>query len=299
MQNKSVIILGCFFIPLAGSAVEIAIPSVSVNTGECFAINVELYKVEDVDIYTSVIAFAFDPFKIQIGCNTIFNLGTYNEPTVYEQDSTTDEQPIVLSDSLKNMGLKYRVAIYPQGLMVVVLWDSTDRIPSGLLFSIPCKLTDRAIPGDRLIAQLISKEEPFYIRRSFPDNNIEWQSFYCSLADVNALPVNPTLVSGIVYVKSGNDGEPQEGEGEGLPLEGTAEGSPPEGDISEGNSIEGNTSEGSSLEGNPTEGEKPICGCRRKSEINRENIALPLRVLEMADFNIGFIIALVVILRRL
>lgn len=308
--------IGLYFVSLSSSAVEVAIPSVSVNTGECFAINVNFYKVEDEDIHTSVIAFAFDPFKMQIGCNNVFNSGTYNEPWVYDSQTSEGEQPIVLSNSLLSIGTKYRVAIYPQGIMIVVLWDVSETIPSGALFTVPCKLTDRAMPRDRLIISLISKEAPIYLMKTFPDNHLENLSFYCSFADREALPVNATLLSGTVYVKSATDGEPEEGEGyseggfEGTPAEGTIEGIPAEG-IKEGTKegegakegsregvAEGNIPEGIP-EGNSSEGEKPICGCREKHTTERPNMFSFLQILRKNNINIGFMIALVVILRRL
>lgn len=309
------IFLGGSGFSLFGNAVEIAIPSVSVNTGECFAINVNLYKIEDEDIRTAVIAFAFDPFKIQIGCNQKLNTGTFNEPAVYEPGPSMDEQPITLSNTLLDVGIKYRVAIYPQGVMVVVLWDGTGKISPGLLFTVPCKLTEYAIPGDKLIMPLISKEEPIYIRRTFPDNQVESQSFYCSLADINALPVNPVLTYGTVYVRSISEGEIIEGEGnsyegafegiisEGIGegnVEGTNEGNSPEGNVEgahEEGITEGNSSEGIP-EGNASE-EVTTCGCQNKHGITKqENISL-LQMLQMNNLNIGFMVALVVILRQL
>ncbi len=297
-----IFIVFCFF-SLYSNAVEITIPSVSVKTGECFSINVNLYQIEDEDIHTAVIAFAFDPFKIQIGCKQKLNTGTYNEPAVYERGASIDEQPITLSNTLFDINIKYRVAIYPQGVMIVVLWDGTDKIPSGLLFTVPCKLTEYAIPGDKLITPLISKEEPIYIQRTFHDNQVESQSFYCSLADINALPVNPVLTYGTVYVKSMNQGEIEEGEGyigegtfEGVNAEGTEEGDILEGRVEgeeEGQNSEGNISEGTS------EGENGICGCSRKRVIQQQKTVSLLQIFERNDLNIGFMIALVAILRRL
>ncbi len=293
------IVICCGFVSLYSTAVEISIPSVSVNTGECFAIDVNLYKIEDEDIRTAVIAFAFDPFKIQIGCETNFSSGTYNNPEIYEQETSTGEQPVILSNALVNINIKYRVAIYPQGVVVVVLWGGTDKIPPGLLFTVPCKLTVKAIPGDKLITPLISKEEPIYIQRTFPENQVESQSFYCSLANINALPVDATLVNGTILVKGVNEGDIQEGEGggfEGVYPEGAKEGEIPEG-ILEG-TIEGQTNEGTISEGIP-EGEKFVCGCNRQQEITRRETASLLQILRSSNMNIGFMIALVVILRRL
>lgn len=308
-KSKSIFfaLIGFYIVSLSSNAVEVVIPSVSVNTGECFAINVNFYKIEDEDIRTSVIAFAFDPFKMQIGCNNVFNSGTYNEPWVYDSETSEGEQPIVLSNSLLSIGAKYRVAIYPQGIMVVVLWDVSNAMPSDTLFTVPCKLTDRAKPGDKLIIALISKESPIYMTRTFPDNHVENLSFYCSFADASALPVNAALMSGTVYVKGSTDGEPEEGEGyqegalEGIPAEGTGEGVPVEGIPVEGikeGIAEGSISEGIH-EGNSTEGEKPICGCREKHDTEQQSRLSALQILKRNNMNIGFMIALVVILRRL
>jgi len=303
-KSKSIFfaLIGFYFVSLSSNAVQVVIPSVSVNTGECFAINVNFYKLEDEDIRTSVIAFAFDPFKMQVGCNNVFNSGTYNEPWVYDSETSEGEQPIVLSNSLLNINTKYRVAIYPQGIMVVVLWYVSDAMPSDTLFTVPCKLTDNALPRDKLIISLISKESPIYMTRTFSDNHVENLSFYCSFADASALPVNAALMSGTVYVKGSTEGEPEEGEGyqegalEGTPTEGTAEGIPVEG-IKEG-IAEGSISEGIH-EGNSTEGEKPICGCREKHDTEQQNMLSALQILKRNNMNIGFMIALVVILRRL
>jgi len=304
-------LIGFYLLSLSSSAVEVVIPSVSINTGECFAINVNFYKLEDEDIRTSVIALAFDPFKMQIGCNNVFNSGTYNEPWVYDSETSEGEQPIVLSNSLLNIGAKYRVAIYPQGIMAVVLWDVSDTMPSDTLFTVPCKLTDNTLPRDKLIISPISKESPIYITRTFPDNHVENLSFYCSFADVNALPVNATLIAGSVYVKGSTEGEPEEGEGsqegiiEGTPPEGTGEGILPEG-TGEGIPMEGikeGTAEGSISEGipegNSTEEEKPICGCEKKHITEPRSMLSFLQILKRDNINIGFMIALVVILRRL
>jgi len=303
-KSKSIFfaLIGFYFVSLSSNAVQVVIPSVSVNTGECFAINVNFYKLEDEDIRTSVIAFAFDPFKMQVGCNNVFNSGTYNEPWVYDSETSEGEQPIVLSNSLLNINTKYRVAIYPQGIMVVVLWYVSDAMPSDTLFTVPCKLTDNALPRDKLIISLISKESPIYMTRTFSDNHVENLSFYCSFADASALPVNAALMSGTVYVKGSTEGEPEEGEGyqegalEGTPTEGTAEGIPVEG-IKEG-IAEGSISEGIH-EGNSTEGEKPICGCGEKHDTEQQNMLSALQILKRNNMNIGFMIALVVILRRL
>ncbi|MGC8737983.1 MAG: hypothetical protein ACP5UA_04965 [Candidatus Hydrogenedens sp.] len=292
------VFIGFCFFSLSSNAVEVVIPSVSVNTGECFAININLYRVEDEDIRTSVIAFAFDPLKIQIGCNNSLNSDTNGEPWVYDSETSDGEQPIVLNNSLLSIGIKYRVAIYPQGVMIVVLWDASEAIPAGTLFTVPCKLKDGAISGDKLNTLLISKDSPIYIMRTFPDNHVENLTFYCSFADINALPVNSTLISGYVYVKNATDGEPEGGEGyleggfEGTSIEGTTEGSIVEG-ITEGTSSEGIP------EGNSTEGERPICGCRERYSPEQRNMMSFLQILKLNNMNIGFMIALVVILRRL
>lgn len=303
-----IVFIAYYSISLYTNAVEIVIPSVSVNTGECFAINVNLYKVEDEEIRTAVIVFAFDPVRIQIGCNTDFIPETGVNPIVFEQGTSVDEQPILLSNNLIDIDIKYSVAIYPQGIMVVVLWDGMNKIPPGLLFTVPCKLTENVIPGDKLTTPLISQEEPVYIKRTFYENQVESQAFYCSLADTNALPVNTTLTYGTIFVKNASEGEITEGEGyteegtlEGTNPEGTEEGNLPEG-IIEG-IIEGQTNEGNILEGTleegTREGENPVCGCSKKQGMKQQNISVFLQFLKINNLNIGFMVALVVILRQL
>jgi len=274
----SLICFSLFFLPLHAYSAIISIPSIITTSEECSLLNVELTNTEDKEIYTTVITFTFDPGKIQIGCNTAFNVGIDNEPIIYEQDYTPPlekcEQPITISKQLLDIGIKYRVAIYPQGVFVVALWGGTQKIQSGTLFTVPFKVLSGTAPGEVLPILLPTKEQPVFIERTFPDNHKEGQSFYCSLSDINALPEEVNVVSGNIAVKNLNEGT----------VEGIQEGAGGEG---EGEQVQ---------EGDNTEGEKTFCGCQKSTGSIQKKGSIFSYLL---NIDMGMIFSLVVLLRQL
>ncbi|HOV32115.1 MAG TPA: hypothetical protein PLX23_01970 [Candidatus Hydrogenedens sp.] len=251
---------------------------------ECSSLNVELVTADDEEISTAVIAFIFDSGKIQIGCNTAFNAGTYNVPNIYEQGYSEVlekcEQPITVNEQFLNIGIKYRVAIYPQGIFVVVFWGGVQKIPSGTLFTVPYKVLSGAEPGEVLPIVLTTKEQPVFVERTFQDEHKEWHSFYCSLSDTKALPEEVNVVSGNIKVVDLNDGI-EEGIQEGMVGEGDGE-QVQEGAIGEGDGEQ-------VQEGDNTEGEEIPCGSQNDYPTFQH----------LFYINIGIILLLVVLFCRL
>lgn len=272
----------CFsIIPLHGYSGTISIPSMIAIPEECSSLNVNLTNIEDKEISTAVITFTFDSVRIQIGCTSAFNVG---EPNIYEQGNTTAaekcEQPITVSEQLLNIGIKYRVAIYPQGVFVVVFWGGTQKIPSGTLFSVPYKVLTGIEPGEVLPIVLPTKEQPVFIERTFQDNHKEWHSFYCSLSDTKALPEEVNVVSGNIKVRDLNEGV-EEGIQEGTAGEGDGE------QVQEGTIGEGDGEQ--VQEGDNTEEEEASCGSQN------EYPTFP----HLFYINIGIFLFLVVLFCRL
>ncbi len=298
----------------------IKIPGVYANLNDCISIDVEIIT-SDEEITTAVIAFTFDPQKIQIGCNTENIVTSLSEPIIYDysnispNETKNTEPPINITDELKNNNIKYRIAIYPEGLFVIALWGSTQKIPSGTIFSVPCKILSPAKPGETLLLILPTQQTPITLERVFPDNHVEQQLFYCSLSNIEALPIEVTTIPGAICVVPLNEGTLKiEGENiqEGANQEGTHE-CTPEGQYPEGNTNdgaiegdgEGTNTEGSIIEGRKEEGSKEgdnshtvkvLCGCQ-KSETNK-NIKTKLSLYPL-NINFGIMLTLLVLLRKI
>ena len=115
---------------------------------------------------TLVLFIAYDPLKLAPYMDYYQHIRTGpGGQIIYDANNNalTDPSPLSMTDALSSLGVNIQAEVHAQGVIGIILFQSTAVLPDGLLFKLAFRVLDGAAANEEILLDGISTEDPILI----------------------------------------------------------------------------------------------------------------------------------------